>query len=257
MLKKIFIDTLTNEKSYPKKPGFKIKPSSLGSPCMRKIYYDSANVEPDFPFAIEAKRRMKLGDSISSMLHEVFSKAGIIVDYHNPDGSHQLMFDKVNLEFPLVVPELFISKAFIDAVLIIDGKLWLGEYKSINLRGFTELMNPKSDHMYQGVTYFYAFNKLLSEGAFSHIEKLKGFTKAEGIIFLYINKDDTEMKEFVVTEADEFFGSIVNKILQVKQAYDSKTLPGKTKDWCQSCNWRTKCSKNFNDIVHPSEVKKQ
>lgn len=228
---------------------FKIKPSMLGSKCLRKVYYSSASVPEDYAFDLNGKKRMKLGDAIHEMLHDTYKQAGILIEYYNPDGSINMDWKnptKEDREFPLVCPELFIKKGKIDAVMIIDGELWLGEYKSINMNGFSSLNGPKSDHIVQAVTYWYVFNKLLSEGKFSHIRELSGFTKAKGARWLYVNKDDTEMKEFTMTEGDQVFTQIVEKIMAVRSAFEQKALPPKTEDWCRSCNWRDKCKKNFN-----------
>lgn len=216
---------------------------------MRKNYYAACYVKEDYGFDLTGKKRMALGDAVHEMLHTVLKKAGILIEYHNVDGSINKDWknpEKDDLEFPLVCPELFIKKGKIDAVMIIDGELWLGEYKSINMNGFNGLMKPKDDHIVQAVTYWYVFNKLLSEGKFSHIEKLKGFTKAKGMRWLYINKDDTEMKEFTMTDGDKVFSDIVEKIMTIRNHYETKTLPPKTQDWCNSCSWRDKCKKDFN-----------
>jgi CRISPR/Cas system-associated exonuclease Cas4 (RecB family) len=250
-LPSIFDEVLSMPNTYVAKDAkvFKIKPSSLGSPCLRKIYYTAAGVEEDYPFPLDGKRRMVLGDAIHDILHDIFSKAGILIDYVQEDGTTAKDFNgNPDYEFPLVCPELFIKKAKIDAVMNIEQKLWIGEYKSINLKGFVEIMYPKPDHIIQAVTYFHVFNKLLSEGAFKHIPKLDNFTKAEGIRFLYICKDDTKLKEFVLTATDPIFTQIVDKIYTIKDHYDRKELPAKTQDWCQSCNFRDKCKKNFNTI---------
>lgn len=192
---------------------------------------------------------MKLGDAVHEMLHSVFKQSGILVEYFNPDGSITMDWkdpSKEDREFPLVSPDLHIKKGKVDAVMIIDGELWIGEYKSINMNGFQNLSAPKDDHVIQAVTYWYVFNKMLAEGAFSHIPQLAGFTKAKGVRWLYVNKDDTAMKEFTMTEGDETFTKIVEKILTVKSMFDSKTLPEKTLDWCRSCSYRDKCKKNYN-----------
>lgn len=228
---------------------FKIKPSMVGSPCHRKIYYSAASVPEDYSFDLQGKRRMKLGDAIHEMLHETFKKAGILIEYYNPDGTFRKDWkdpSKLDLEFPLKCDDLFIKSGKIDAVMIIEGELWLGEYKSINLNGFSNLNEPKSEHIVQAVTYWYVFNLLLAEGKFAHIKELAGFTKAKGVRWLYVNKDDTSMKEFTMTEGDAIFTNIVDKIMKIREAWVTKTLPPKTKDWCQSCNWRDKCAKNFN-----------
>lgn len=229
-------------------PTFKIKPSMLGSPCMRKIYYSSAGVPEDYPFDVDGKKRMLLGEAIHEMLHSTFLKSGILIEYVNPDGTphKKFGFAEETTEFPLKSPDLFIKNGYVDAIMNIDGELWIGEYKSINLRGFEGLSVPKNDHIIQAVTYWYIFNQHLADGAFAHIEKLKGFTKAKGVKWLYVNKDDTSLKEFSMTEGDQVFTQIVNKIMTAKQNYDAKTLPEKTPDFCRTCNWRDKCKKNFN-----------
>lgn len=242
------MDADTRKTTKKKAPTFKIKPSMLGSPCVRKIYYSSAGVEEDYGFDLAGKKRMKLGEAIHSMLEEVFKKAGILVPYVNPDGTvhKKFGFAEETEEFPLECPELYVKNAYTDAVMIIDGELWLGEFKSINLNGFQNLASAKIDHMIQAVVYWYVFNLHLAEGKFAHIPQLQGFTKAKGVRWLYVNKDDTDLKEFHMTEGDAFFASIVNKIMAVKQAYDTKTLPPKTPDFCKTCNWRDKCKKNYN-----------
>lgn len=245
----IFNETLnsSNNKTSKSKQ-FKIKPSDLGSPCLRKIYYGAARVEPDYPFDLAGKKRMKLGDAIHSMLDEVYRASGILVDYVNPDGTphKKFGFAEETTEFPLESPDIFIQYAYMDQVAIIEGELWLGEYKSINQNGFNGLTQAKNEHIIQGVTYWYVFNRLLQEGKFAHIPRLAGFTEAKGVRWLYVNKDDTSMKEFTMTKGDVVFAQIVDKIFLIRDHYDKKVLPPKTEDWCRSCSFRDKCKKNFN-----------
>lgn len=227
---------------------FKIKPSMIGSACMRKIYYSSAGVEEDYGFDRAGKKRMKLGDAIHEMLHSTFKKAGIIIEYKNPDGTPHKKFGFMEecVEFPLESEELYVKHGYVDAIMVIDGELWIGEYKSINLKGFHGLMTAKMDHIVQAVIYWYVFNLMLSEGKFAHIPELQGFTKAKGVRWLYINKDDTDMKEFTMTQGDQIFSQIVDKIMLAHSNFTNKTLPPKTVEFCQTCNWRDKCKKNYN-----------
>lgn len=248
-LTKLFNDTLESEKPYVSKtaPRFKIRPSDLGSPCMRKIFYSAGMVPKDFDFDLSGKKRMAIGDAVHNMLKSVFKKSGKLVEYKNIDGTtpKDWKTGEPDIEFPLTDPDIFLEKGKIDGVFIIDGKLWLAEYKSINLNGSSSLVAPKSDHFIQGITYFYVFNKKLKEGKFSHIKELEGFTKAEGVIFLYVVKDNTDFLEWAFTEADEAFTKVLEKIFQAKYNYDNQILPPKTPDWCKSCSWRLKCQKNL------------
>lgn len=248
ILKNIFEKVLSKPRPhYESSTPFKIKPSVLGSKCERQIFYSATNVKPDVDFPLDGKKRMKLGDAIHAMLEDVYTEAGILIKYYNPDGSipkdHEGKDDR---EFPIFSDDLFIKKAKIDAVYIIEGKLYLGEYKSINTKGFTSLHMPKPDHLIQGVTYLYLFNKMLAEGWFKHIKELDGFTKAEGVIFLYVHKDDTDFKEFFIQNADNTFEAVVNKIFRIKQYADTNTLPPCTPDWGRTCNcgWQKKSKNN-------------
>lgn len=244
---KLLESVLLSEKRYQSKkaPHFKIKPSVLGSPCMRKIFYSSGMVQEDFEDDLKSKKRMALGDSIHDTLKKIYRKSGQFIEYVNPDGSIPKGIDgQPDQEFPLKCDELFIEYAKIDGVFIIDGKLWLGEFKSMKHDYFVALHTVKPEHFIQGVIYYYVFNKLLAEGKFKHIKALDGFTKAEGVIYLYVNKDNQELQEFAFTEADEVFKKIVEKILLAKMNYDKQILPPKTPDFCGTCPWREKCKKN-------------
>lgn len=230
---------------------YRIKPSSLGTKCMRKLYYDMYKVPVDFDVPADVKKMGAMGDGISHILSNKFRDQGFLVDYYEPRKKYQKGFDGTpNLEFPIECPELGIKKGYIDAVFIFD-KLWLGEYKSATTRSFQKLQAPKPEHLIQGVEYLFVFNKLLSEGRYKHIKELKGFDRAEGIIFLYVDRDNAvhfNMKEYPITiEAGmETFKHIVQKSTTAMKYADNKELPPKTPDWCNSCPWRAKCSKDFN-----------
>lgn len=226
---------------YKSKPAF--RPSSLGSPCLRKIFYSYNRVTEDFEFPLNVKRICKLGDSIHEMLSSSFRASGILVDYKNKDGSAPKSKHhpgELDFEFPIKDEDLEVS-AKIDAILLHENKIWIGEYKSINDRGFASLKAPKPDHLIQGTLYYYLFKKALNEGKFNHIKQLDGKTEIAGVKFLYVNKNNSEMKEFTCQANDELFVQIVQKMQIVKQHCESNTLPPKASDWCQSCSWRIKC----------------
>lgn len=245
-LTKIFEEAVTAQKK-PRKSSSSpsIKPSILGSKCLRKIFYSYNKIPEDFGFPPKASKIVKLGDYIGNMLFDVFDEAGIAVKYVNEDGSVNKTPDgKEDFEFRLSSPELDIKLAKIDMVSIIDGKLWINEFKSINTNGFTGLKSPKPDHLIQGVTYYYLFNKALREGKFKHIKELNGYEQAEGVRFLYYHKDTSDIQEFEVGESDALFTEIIQKIQKVKWFSSENTLPPKTPEYCYSCPWRTKCAKN-------------
>lgn len=250
-LKKLFDDQLNKPKpkdpNYVKDPTPTFKPSMLGSPCHRKIYYSYNKVPQDQDFDPKMKRIMLLGDMFHDALKDTFREAGIMIDYYGEDHLENPDKYKTNSdrEFRLTSPDLGIKLGKIDAILKIDGKIYLGEFKSINLKGFEKLHSPKDDHLIQATLYLYIFNKMLAEGKYKHIKELDGYTQVEGIIYLYVCKDNTEMKQFAIGPYQKVFVDTVNKIESVKAHTVNKTLPPKTDDWCQSCPWAFKCKKNY------------
>jgi CRISPR/Cas system-associated exonuclease Cas4 (RecB family) len=232
---------------YVPKPRF--RPSSMGSPCMRKIYYSYLNVEPDISFPDKVKRICKLGDSIHELISKDLRKVGVLVDYHNKDGSPRK--DRFNpseydYEFPLKDADLEIS-AKIDAVMLIDDQIELGEWKSINSRGFKALKAPKTEHLIQLAIYFFLFPIALKNGEYDHIKALKGKELANTARVVYYNKDTSEVKEFVLTKEDlaDWFKLALQKRQIIKSCIESKELPPKKEDWCQSCPWKFKCNKEY------------
>ena len=243
----IFDQQIATKLSDPKKvskPAF--RPSSLGSPCLRKIFYSYNRVLEDFPIPLKVLKICKMGDTIHEMLSEVYRDAGILIDYVDEDGNpvpDKHNPGKFDYEFPIKNEKLE-SSLKIDGVFNIENELWLGEYKSINEKGFNALTGPKPEHLIQGAFYVHEFNRALNENLFPHIKELENFTKVEGIRFIYVNKNNSNMKEFIVRDSSEIFKQTLIKMLNVKEFCDKSELPPKTKDWCSSCNWRIKCKGN-------------
>lgn len=230
----------------PKKGTPSIKPSMLGSPCIRKIFYSYNKVPEDIGFPLANARIANLGTAIGKMLADAFYKEGIGIKFRKPDGTYYKDFDgSDDFEFRVSSPDLDVKLGKIDLVFKLDDGLWLGEFKSIKADGYAELVGPKPDHLIQGVLYLYLFNLALKSGEFAHIEELKGIEKANGVRFLYYNKDKSELKEFTVTVADQVFVQIVTKIELVKDYSKRQELPPKTPDYCRTCSWNKKCEKNL------------
>lgn len=248
----LFYNTLKPDPPKERKPDtFNVKPSEVGSKCMRKIYYGTFKVPKDFDVAEDIKKMGKMGDGLGTILSNAYRNEGILIDYANEDGSVPIKFGAPNQEFPISCPELGIKSGFIDGVYIMNGELWLGEYKSCTDKAFPKLRKPKPPHLEQAIIYLFVFNKLLKEGKYKHIKALDGFTEAKGMRFVYVDRNNMVhflMKEYVYTieEAKPIFAKTVEKITKLLEFTDRKELPPKTPDWCQSCPWRAKCAKNYN-----------
>src|SRR6185436_18800152 len=71
----------------PKKGTPSIKPSMLGSPCLRKIFYSYNKVPEDIPFPLANSRVANLGTVIGKMLADAYYKEGIGIKFRKSDGT--------------------------------------------------------------------------------------------------------------------------------------------------------------------------
>lgn len=242
--------------NWPHKEGqeHRIKPSDLGSPCMRQIVYSTTRTEADNKIDAKQKRIFDTGDAFHDMVKDWVKGAKLLIEYKDPKTGKVPLnrwTKKPDSEFPIVVPELEIKSGKIDAIILLEGKLWIGEFKSIKDERFHELEGAKEEHKIQANTYVHLFEHCWQRGDYDHIEELKGHTEVEGVIFIYLNKNDSEPKEYIVPKSDEDFEKIVAKIADVKGYIEKKELPPKTPHYCSYCNWNKKCAKNFNPLAEP------
>lgn len=233
------------------KPKPRIKPSDLGSPCYRKIYYSYLRTDPDQKIKPDQKRIFDIGDAVHGMIGDWVLGAKLLIPYRDlKTGEIPLSkwTGKPDMEFPIVVPELDIEKGKIDAILKIDGEIWIGEWKSSKSSKFEELTAAQDEHIIQANTYVHLFEYCLQRGDYAHIEELSGITEVKGVIFLYLNKDTSELKEFIVPKMDDSLEVVVEKIAKIKEFVDKKELPGKTEHYCYFCPFNKKCKKEFNPL---------
>jgi CRISPR/Cas system-associated exonuclease Cas4 (RecB family) len=241
---KIFDKAIKREPSTS--TGRSMRPSSLGGKCLRKIYYAVNRVEKDYEDSDDLSRICKLGDAIHDMLKDAYRKAGILIDYYSSSLGPSGHMTNDEREFVISDADLEINKGKIDAIFNLDGVIWIGEFKSINAKGFDYLKHPKPEHIVQATIYYYVFNRMLAEGKYSQIGALAGFKKAAGIKFVYVCKDNAKMKEFTVNPSDTLFQEIVERIEYLKAIGPNDPLPPKTEDFCGNCSYREKCKANRN-----------
>ncbi len=235
---------------YKQKPGH--KPSSLGSDCLRRIYYAYYRTERDSPINAFLARIFDTGNYYEDMVVSWLKEMGEHIPYRNKgDGQIPKGFGGKgeNAQFPVVIPDWRIPKGYIDNIAIVDGELWLYEIKSKNSDKFDALVDVDPDHKVQVACYFKAFSEMLVSGEYSHIPELKGATEVAGVKVLYVNKNNSNLKIFTMDPED-----LVDQIIYVDEKLDranvfidAKELPPMTKGNCQYCDFRKKCKKNWNE----------
>jgi len=237
-------------KSSNTKPPYKLKPSfspsQLGHPCLRRLYYSYLRVESDTEIQAFLARIFSTGKAIGDLLYEWLKATGYVIDYRNKNGKIPIsrFTGKEDPEFPIKEKDLEV-KGKIDAVCIIDGKLWLVEFKSMKTEDFKELKNPLDEHITQGMSYVYVFEKNLVNGDYSHINELNDFRIVEGIIYVYFNKNNSFLKKYLVRKNWLLYERIKGKIQTIKQAVREKRLPEKNTNKCKFCPFEKKCKRDY------------
>lgn len=195
-----FVDAFTKQRS---RKDFFIHVSELYGACPRALYYKLSEVEPtneSVPHDPKTYRTFDVGTFYHAYLQKFLRKSGILTE-----GEALVLNKKIRL------------KGHTDGILTINGERYILEIKTINSYGYQKIVRnnmPYDYHIWQASVY----------------AKELGIKK---IIFLYVNKDTSDMKEFLVTENSfaTYQGEAYHKIALVNKAVDTQKPP---KRWCKT-----------------------
>lgn len=201
-----------NEVGRPSKR--KWRGSLLGG-CIRAHWYSANNVPMSEPFDGGTLRIFAMGHAVSAFLEGALREA---------------YGDKIQFEVPVESPEDNFA-GNIDALIKLDDRHIILEFKSIKHNGFIRLNDAKPEHKVQASAYarFYAAS-------------LEDAPDIETWV-VYVSKDAYEIKEFEV-EVD--WENRAKRVLDVLNYYGDRLPPrlpnaSKRKWPCGWCNWRTEC----------------
>lgn len=231
--------------SRKKSKSYSHKPSNMGYNCLRRLYYEYYRVEPDKVTEPYSIRIMETGNVYEHLIVAWLKKLNKFVPFVPKPG--QFAYDE---QFVVHSPRWRVKMGKIDAVAPTPEGLWLYEIKSCNDRKFEGLIGPTEDHRVQGAVYIQCYNDLYQLGDFDHMPEIKGTGKALGVRYLYVNKNTSEIKEFVVRYQD-FVPTILaldKKMTEVNAYIDRKQLPPCKKSACQYCPYPAKCKSNWNNV---------
>lgn len=160
--------------------------------------------------------------------------------YDHGDQLHRNIFSilyrlKIGVATEVTIPAQEIISGRADAILTINSENYVLDIKSINSSIFKTLTTPKEENYYQIQLYLYFFQ----------IKK--------GII-LYIDKDQQEIKEFIIEYNPEICQRLLDnfKILQEKISSNivPSVLDNYPSNWqCNYCQFREIC-----DLVDRLEI---
>ncbi len=130
-----------------------------------------------------------------------------------------------------------------DAILSINNELYVLDIKSINSMIFERLEAPKEENVNQLQLYLHFFQ--IPKG-----------------ILLYVNKDNQDLKEFIVNYDRNLCSKLLNQFRELKKKIDSDIVPQPLPDYpgnwqCKYCQFREICDLIGKREITWQEFKKQ
>lgn len=128
----------------------------------------------------------------------------------------------------VVIPPLELISGRADAVLSDGKELYVLDIKSMNSMIFRNLEAPKEENICQIQLYLHFFN--IKKG-----------------ILLYVNKDNQDLKEFVVEYNPKLVKGLLSSLETVKAKIEKNRIPDRIPTWpgdwqCQYCQFKEICS---------------
>jgi CRISPR/Cas system-associated exonuclease Cas4 (RecB family) len=210
-------------------PGYLLKepryaglhPSSAHHSCLLRIFHDMVGT----PKQERVEARLRLTFDLGHAAHHMFQTYGRRGAWgpryeSEVEVSHQPLAEQLLLE----------GHADAENIIVIDvgdGPIFeigvVHEYKTINHEGFLELKRPKPDHKQQAMFYAAALDRPI-------------------MVFLYIDKNDSNLSDFPVPFDFTLWNMLHNKALALRRFYETNTPPpGETGFYCRDCPYNYMC----------------
>lgn len=135
---------------------------------------------------------------------------------------------RIGMTTEVSIPAQEIISGRADAILCINNENYILDIKSMNSMVFRNLTEPKEENVYQLQLYLHFFK--ISKG-----------------ILLYIDKDQQNIKEFLINYDEKLAHSLLKEFEGLKEKIDSNIIPAKLSDcdknWqCRYCRFKETCS---------------
>jgi len=153
--------------------------------------------------------------------------------YERGEYLHRNIFNilyrlKIGITTEVTIPAQEIVSGRADAILCIKNENYVLDIKSMNSMVFRNLIEPKEENVYQIQLYLHYFN--IKKG-----------------ILLYIDKDQQDIKEFLINYDEKLVQSLLKDFEDLKIKIDSNVIPQRIPEWpenwqCKYCQFKETCS---------------
>lgn len=176
--------------------------------CPRQVFFKFKNVR---------------GEPMDARILRVFERG---------EHMHRNIFNilyrlKIGTVTEITIPNKEIVSGRADAIICINGENYVLDIKSINSMQFKKLIAAKEENILQIQLYLHYFN--IKKG-----------------ILLYIDKDQQDIKEFLIDYDDKIVNNLLDGFKKLKEKIELNTLPARLFDWpqnwqCQYCKYKEVC----------------
>lgn len=190
--------------------------------CGRQMYYDYTCAPSEQAWDPRMRKLLDTGSAIHAQLQGYLE-----VIAANSDGSEEFIPEAdIDPEKNPVAQQMDLSGHADGEYSVIAGvdKIRFGlEIKTINEAGYQKTKSPHPEHLMQGTIYQKCLDLPL-------------------IVFLYYNKNDSSVAEFVHVFEEQRWEAIVKKINMVREHALREVPPEQETGWhCSNCKYKTIC----------------
>lgn len=226
------IELTADNNSY--KPSQTYKPSGLH--CIRNMYYQITGKEPDIASSSAClvgicesgtDRHERVQNAVAQMKDNGIDCEYVdVAEYVKSRNLDYLeVKSKRGNETHLYYKDLNMS-FLCDGIIRYKGKYYILEIKTESIYKWQARQNVNPDHILQGTAYSTAL-------------------KIDNVLFLYINRDNCDMKAYMLNVSDEMKNNLIARINEC-DGYASRFIcPPKpddvSKKACEYCNYRKSC----------------
>ncbi len=216
--------------------------------CQRALFYSLTGVSENKKVYPRGQRTLQIGTELHDWIQDMLAaidktKLGIkllpveempfyqaqgveIIENHRSNPIEIKFLDKRWTEkYPV--------SAMIDGAFEFMNRQMIFEFKTINADDFKLLIEPLKDHVKQGAVY------ALCTGIYR-------------VMFLYLNKNDSNFKAYLVEYTEEQLEWVKSRIRYIEKCLIDGSLPDKEDygDNCKWCGYKGLCGSNLKEACH-------
>ena len=226
-----------SDQKHSRKPSQTYKPS--GMQCIRNMYYQVTGREPDSSESSYClvgicesgtDRHERIQNAVADMKNNGIDCEYIdVAEYVKSRGLDYLdIVSKQGNETKLYHKDLNIS-FLCDGIIRYKGHYYIIEFKTESIYKWQSRTEVNPDHYMQATAYSTAL-------------------QLDDVLFVYINRDNTDMKCYLYNVTDEMKQGLVGKIEEcdsyVKQLKVPPIPEDVSKKACQYCNYKQSCKRD-------------